>query len=69
MVRLFHGGRWALAHTQDCYTLALQDTLRLTSDAVCRLERGAVSGDPSLGIRVREKNIPERLPDPGRDPS
>ena len=48
--------------------LALQDTLGLAADAVCRLERRAIRGDSSLGIRVREENISERLPDLGRDP-
>jgi len=51
-------GRW----------LALQDALRLAAHTVSRLERGTVRGDSSLGIRVGEENIPERLPDLGRDP-
>src|SRR5215831_13211525 len=48
--------------------LALQDTPRLAADAVGRLKRRAVRRDTSFGIRVREENVAERLPDLGRDP-
>jgi hypothetical protein len=60
--------KWAPNQRVACKRLALQDTLRLPADPVCRLERRAVRGDASLGIRVREENVSERLPDLGRDP-